>query len=64
MENKPLSIIKFFILETAVNVSAWTWLQSINIVLSTISLCLAIGYGVWKWNKDYKEKKGKNNGSY
>ena len=30
-------------------------IANINGVLTTISICLAIGYTIWKWRKDYKK---------
>ena len=30
-------------------------LSNINVILTTISICLAICYTIWKWIKDYKK---------
>ena len=47
------------VLAANVGALAVTILSNVELILKIISLCLAIGYTIWRWWEDYKNKKNK-----
>ena len=55
-QNTIIDVIKVALLQL---IALGIALSDVKEVLSIISICIAIGYGIWKWRQDIKNKKSK-----
>ncbi len=54
-----IDVIKVASFQVGAVVLAFT-LADLKEILGIISICIAIGYGWWKWSRDVKDRKRKN----